>query len=84
MQLDRYQSLGIRTNSQLPNRWIDEYCPFDEEAKALLNQAAEKMNISARTYHKIIRLGRTIADLSGEKIISKAAISEALQYRRVV
>lgn len=84
IQLERYRSLGIRTNSQLPNRWIDEYCPFDEEARSLLHQAAEKMNISARAYHKIIRLCRTIADLNGEQFISKSAISEALQYRRVV
>lgn len=84
IQQNRYFPLGIRTNSQLANRWIEQYCPLDDAAKALLGQAAEKMNISARGYHKIIRLGRTIADLDHVDIITKAAISEALQYRKIV
>jgi magnesium chelatase family protein len=57
------------------------FAPLDEETKKLLNQSAERLQLSARAYHRTIKLARTIADLDGSENISQSHILEALQYR---
>jgi magnesium chelatase family protein len=57
------------------------YAPLDNETKKLLNQSAERLLLSARAYHRVIKLARTIADLEGSENISQSHILEALQYR---
>ena len=57
------------------------YAPLENETKKLLNQSAERLQLSARAYHRTIKLARTIADLEGSENITQSHILEALQYR---
>lgn len=63
----------------MTNREISKYAPLSPEVKNLLSQAADRLSLSARSYLKIIKVARTIADLDDETDISLAHISEALQ-----
>jgi len=71
-----------KSNAQLSTREIDEYCVTDEAGNALLKQAIVRLDLSARAYHRILKVARTIADLAGEDSISATHIAEAIQYRR--
>lgn len=69
-------------NANLNNREIKRYAMLSEQAQSLLNNAAEKLKISARNYMRIIKVSRTIADLDDSRTIEVMHMSEALQYRR--
>ena len=69
-------------NSQLSTKEIDTYCIPDEAGTALLKQAISRLDLSARAYHRVLKVARTIADIAGEDGISAAHIAEAVQYRR--
>ena len=69
-------------NSQLSTKEIDTYCIPDEAGNALLKQAISRLDLSARAYHRILKVARTIADIAGEDSIGAAHIAEAVQYRR--
>ncbi len=71
----------INTNSEMSVRDLPIYAPLTEEIKNLLNKSAESLQLSARAYHRIIKLARTIADLEESENIKEAHILEALQYR---
>ena len=71
----------INTNSEMNVKELNIYASLDNETKKLLNQSAERLLLSARAYHRIIKLARTIADLEGSEDISQSHILEALQYR---
>lgn len=73
---------ATKQNSSLSNRDIKRLAKLSAEAEDLLNRAAEQLNISARAYMKIIRVGRTIADLENSDTIDIPHITEALQYRK--
>jgi magnesium chelatase family protein len=60
---------------------LNIYAPLDDATKKLLNQSAERLQLSARAYHRTIKLARTIADLEGVENIKVSHILEALQYR---
>lgn len=81
IQIDRYKNDKIFFNSQLGAAQIKKYCQMDKEATSLLKDAFETMNLSARAYHRIIKLARTIADLDGKETINGIHIGEAIQYR---
>jgi len=72
---------GIKTNSEMNTRDLDKIINLKKEVKDILNASAEKLDLSARAYHRIIKLSRTIADLAGAKDIETNHILEALQYR---
>jgi magnesium chelatase family protein len=69
------------TNSEMTVRDIQMFCPLGEKEKALLRSCAEKLSLSARAYHRVIKIARTIADLRGDENIGESHILEAIQYR---
>ena len=72
-----------KTNSRLSVKEIDQHCTLDTASETLLKQAISRLNLSARAYHRILKVARTIADLSGIEKISNQHIAEAIQYRRL-
>jgi len=81
IQSDRFRGLKIHCNAQMTNRHIKRFCSIDDASQRLLEMAIDKLGLSARAYTRILKVGRTIADLAGEEEISAAHISEAIQYR---
>ncbi|MEX0598639.1 MAG: ATP-binding protein, partial [Candidatus Paceibacterota bacterium] len=81
IQRERFQDLGIKTNSSMNIKQIQNICILDKQSQKLLSQAVSKMNLSARAYNRILKISRTIADLSNSKDIQINHIAEALQYR---
>ncbi|MBX9895976.1 MAG: YifB family Mg chelatase-like AAA ATPase [Nitrosomonas sp.] len=79
LQLDRQG----KTNSSLSVKEIDQLCALDSASENLLKQAINRLNLSARAYHRILKLARTIADLAGSGTITNQHIAEAIQYRRL-
>ncbi len=80
-QLRRFKSLSITANSEMTTRQVKEFCKLDNACVDLLRMAVSRMNLSARAYHRVIKIARTIADLEGEDVIAPAHVAEALQYR---
>jgi len=81
IQNERYKG-RLNYNASLTNRDIKKYAPLSNEAKSLLLKAADRLKLSARSYFKVIKVARTIADLAGENDILLEHISEAIQYRK--
>ncbi|MFA5082146.1 MAG: ATP-binding protein [Hydrogenophilaceae bacterium] len=71
-----------KANAGLSNSEIDSVCALDEAGTALLRQAIARLNLSARAYHRVLKLARTLADLAGMECITAAHVAEAVQYRR--
>lgn len=81
IQNKRYQKESFYHNSELPPSLLEKYCQMTEEAAGYLENAFKNMEFSARVYHKVLKVGRTIADLEGEEKIQKRHIAEAVCYR---
>ncbi|NTU47169.1 YifB family Mg chelatase-like AAA ATPase [Candidatus Roizmanbacteria bacterium] len=81
IQRERFGNTSVRVNSQIRANDVKKYCPLSEEATSLLKQATEHFSLSARSYFKIIRVARTIADLEKRTIIELKDVAESLQYR---
>lgn len=81
IQTKRFKGKNIHTNSEMTAKTIKEHCFLSQECVDLLRMAVSRMNLSARSYNRTIKLARTIADLEGSKDISSSHIAEALQYR---
>lgn len=81
LQKDRYISLGITTNGALDAKYIETFCSLGEKEEKLMRQAYETLGLTARTYHKILKVARTIADLAERPNIEEAHLMEAMGYR---
>jgi magnesium chelatase family protein len=80
-QMARFVDRGIYANAQMSARDVRELCVVDERGINLLRNAIQRFGMSARAYHRVLRLARTIADLQGAEKIASAHIAEAIQYR---
>ncbi|HKY62562.1 MAG TPA: YifB family Mg chelatase-like AAA ATPase, partial [bacterium] len=80
-QRRRLGPLGLLANSQMRNQELRRFCDLKGEALRLLERAVEKWELSARAYHRILKVSRTIADLEGVEEISAAHVGEAVAYR---
>jgi len=81
LQTKRFRNSKIASNSEMGNKEIREFCELDENCVKLLQLAIVKMNLSARSYNRTVKLARTIADLEGLIKINSMHIAEALQFR---
>jgi magnesium chelatase family protein len=81
VQAERFKGLKTKANSEISAREIKDFCKLDSEAEEIIANAVEQMKLSARVYHRLLKIARTIADLDKEEIIQANHIAEALQYR---
>ncbi len=81
VQTDRYAELGARVNADAEGAVLEEVAAPDAEGRELLLRAAERFGLSARGYHRVLRVSRTIADLAGEPAVRRPHVAEALSYR---
>ena len=81
VQQERFREQGFLCNSEMGPADVWKSCPLDESARALLQTATQRLNLSARAFHRILKVSRTIADLDGAKGIGVSHLAEALQYR---
>lgn len=81
VQAERFMDTKQVTNSEMTAKDIKEYCKLSKESLDILKSAIEKLHLSARSYTKILKISRTIADLEGSNNIKSHHIAEALQYR---
>lgn len=80
-QQDRYHADGVFCNAQLRPRLIKRYCEIGDDARRLIELAMARLGLSARAYHRILKVARTIADLDGEDRVATPHVAEAIQYR---
>ena len=86
LQAERFAAAGqprLRTNAEADGELLERVAVRDEPAMALLRRAAQQLHLSARGYHRVLRVARTIADLDGSETIRKPHIAEAIAFRRV-
>lgn len=81
---ERQEMRQQKTNARLSVQEIDEWCQPEAAAESLLRTAMDQLKWSARAYHRVLRLARTIADLTDNPAVSAAHVSEAIQYRRAL
>ncbi len=81
IQRIRYQGREIQFNGELPAKDMEEFCPVTEQGQRLLEEAFSRLHFSARSYHRILKVARTIADMEEEPLIQSHHIGEALSYR---
>lgn len=81
IQRDRYENEAFCFNGELQGKQIEKYCRLTGEGECLLKRAYDKMQFSARSYHRILKVSRTIADMEGEERIGSCHVGEALSYR---
>jgi magnesium chelatase family protein len=72
-----------KPNGALTTAEVNRHCPLDAAGRALLDQAMQRLGLSARAYHRILKVARTIADLAGAEVIGTNHLSEAVGYRRL-
>ena len=89
LQTERYQGLRqgtqpLRVNAAIEGELLEKVASPDPAGRSLLTEAAERMRLSARGYHRVLRVARTLADLEGGGPVRRLQIAEALSYRRLV
>lgn len=81
LQTERYKGTGITCNAQLTPSLLHKYCVMTDEASQYLSKSFDAMGLSARAYDRILKVARTVADLSGNEIIQKSNVGTALRFR---
>ncbi len=88
IQAERFERVapgrGLRTNAEAEGQVLDEIAAPDAAGRALLSEAAERMRLSGRGYHRVLRVARTLADLEGSADVRRIHVAEALGYRRLM
>ena len=80
-QRQRLAAFGIHSNAGMQSRHIRRFCPLDAQGDALLKQITDHLGLSARSFSRILKVARTIADLADSEQIQISHLSEAVQYR---
>ncbi|WP_322630359.1 YifB family Mg chelatase-like AAA ATPase [Aedoeadaptatus coxii] len=83
LQRERFNGTAIRTNADIPENLIEQYCKLKESSQKLLDMAYKKYKFSGRSIHKILKVARTVADLRGGDDISDEDVLEAIRYKTV-
>jgi len=83
IQQKRFAGTSAHSNAAMSERQVQDFCKTDSEAGGLLKNAVDVLGFSARSYGRILKVARTIADLDGSDVISSAHVSEAIQYRNL-
>jgi magnesium chelatase family protein len=83
IQNARYKGHGVRTNAEADGELLDQVATPEPDGLKLLTQAVEKFKLSARGYHRVLRVARTLADLEGSAPVKRVHVAEALSYRRI-
>jgi magnesium chelatase family protein len=83
LQAERYAALGLAaaTNAHCSAGLIETVAAPDSAGTALLRDASEKLNLSARAYHRVLKVARTLADLDGAETVARIHLAEAISYR---
>jgi magnesium chelatase family protein len=81
IQRRRFEGTAIASNAEMTPTEVREFCQVEESAQGLLKTAMKQLYLSARAFHRILKIGRTLADLEGAEIIRANHIAEAIQYR---
>lgn len=81
-QQTRFNDHSIQSNAEMTNLLIEQYCRLDQDSQLMVKLAMTKFNLSARSYHRLLKVARTIADLAGVEQIAQNHLAEALQYRQ--
>ena len=81
VQSKRYQGQSVMVNAHLDMKNIEQYCSLGKEESDIMEQAYARLGLTARTYHKVLTVARTIADLEGEDEIRTKHLREALSFR---
>ena len=81
-RFSNWQKQDVIVNADMGPAEVQEFCRVDESSRQLLKTAVQQMNLSARAYHRILKLARTIADLANAQEIQAQHVAEALQYRQ--
>jgi len=80
-QRDRLVEDKLACNADMGPGEVRQYCPLDTQGRTLIRQAMQQLQLSARAFHRILKLARTIADLAGDRDLKPPHLAEALQYR---
>ncbi|HEX5282378.1 MAG TPA: YifB family Mg chelatase-like AAA ATPase [Micropepsaceae bacterium] len=83
IQRQRYESAGLRTNAEAEGELLDRVAKPDSAGQKLLMDAAERIRLTARGYHRVLKVARTIADLAGAEGVGRSHVAEAISYRRI-
>jgi len=81
-QQARFKGTALYANADMGPKEVREHCRLDEAGSTLIRAAMRQLGLSARAYHRVLKLARTIADLAGAEGIASSHLAEALQYRR--
>jgi magnesium chelatase family protein len=81
VELRRFAGTKITCNAEMGPKEMRQYCPVEPAAQALLKAAVQQLHLSARAFHRTLKLARTNADLAGWDVLGAAQVAEAVQYR---